>query len=291
MLIALLGAAAAFLVVQTLSLKKIRVDTLRANLLVNGAFSGVLALCLGGYALFARPSFSPVTLGLGCLFGALFIATVSVYYYAMQCGPLSYTVFFFSASMLIPAVAGILFFRERPAVSTLMGVLLFLGAFYLISVPGAPKEGRGGRKWLILALLTWALNGSLAVVSKTQQTLMGGEEVLSYMLVSFTAAALSAGGAYLVLLLRSGEGSAGDLAGLRSSLIPLLGAAAGTGGGNIIITYLSSRMEGAYLFPLVQGSVMILVTLYSLVFLKERISKIGAAGILLGLAGIVVINL
>lgn len=237
--------------------------------------------------------FSLATVLLGILFGVVFIATVSSYYYAMQTGPLSYTTFFFSASMLIPALAGIFFFKETPKVSTIIGITLFLIAFYFISVLSASKGHRVSKQWILLCFVTFVLNGSLAVISKTQQAILQGEEVISLMLVSFCAAFLFAMIVYLLLLAKAQNKAVfqSDMRSMKTSLLPLVGAAVGTGGGNIILTYLNTRLAGAYLYPLVQGGIMVIITLYSLLFLKEKLNRFGTMGICFGILAIVVINL
>lgn len=293
MVSALLLFSVAFLVIQTISLKHIKVANLRENILVNGVFSGIIGVCLVLYALFSPMTFSPSTVLLGALFGIVFLATVGCYYYAMQTGPLSYTTFFFSASMLIPALAGIFLFKEQPKISTIIGIVLFLIAFYFISVLSASKGGQINKKWIILCFTTFVFNGSLAVIAKLQQTILQGEEVISMMLISFCSAFVFAMIAYFILIQKSKDKIVikTDIKTIKSSLLLLVGAAVGTGGGNIILTFLTSRLSGAYLFPLVQGGVMVMITLYSLLFLKEKMNKFGIIGICFGVMAIVVINL
>lgn len=117
-----------------------------------------------------RPAhFSGPTVLYGILFGVLFVATLEFYYFAMQSGPLSYTGFFFSASMLIPSVAGLLFWKEPLTWKVGLGILLFLAAFYCITVLGGAKGGKFNKRWLILCFFTWAGNGSLSLVMNFQQ--------------------------------------------------------------------------------------------------------------------------
>jgi drug/metabolite transporter (DMT)-like permease len=73
--------------------------------------------------------------------------------------------------------------------------------------------------------------------------------------------------------------------------VPLLGAALGSGMANVIMTYLSSRLPGGYLYPITLGSVVVLVSLFSILVLKEKPSKPGLIGILIGLVAIVVTNM
>ena len=69
------------------------------------------------------------------------------------------------------------------------------------------------------------------------------------------------------------------------------GAAGGSVGGNLLLTWLAGRVDASYLFPLVQGSIIVGVTLCSVLLFREKLSARGRFGILLGVAAIAVINL
>ena len=74
-------------------------------------------------------------------------------------------------------------------------------------------------------------------------------------------------------------------------LVSLVLAAAGNGGGNAMVSYLASRVDSAYLYPIVLGGLLILVSVYSVCFLKEKMNRAGFAGLALGIAAIAVMNL
>jgi multidrug transporter EmrE-like cation transporter len=57
------------------------------------------------------------------------------------------------------------------------------------------------------------------------------------------------------------------------------------------MTYLSGRLPGAYLYPFVNGSMIVLLTLASAVVFKEKLTKGGTIGILTGILAIVAVNL
>ena len=288
----ILLAAILFFGMQTIALKKIHVTTLRENILETGVFSGIVAVGFWIFEIVTGARISGVTLGYGVLFGVVFIATITSYYYALQTGPLSYTAFFYSASMVIPSVAGILIWNDKFGWPTAVGILLFLAAFYLISVPGAQKSGAGNKKWMVLCFVTWLLNGSLSVIVKAQQMAMKGTEASSMTTTAFTCACVLAFAVYFAMLASRKElGSfRAEAAHMRGLAVPLLAVALGNGGGNFTLTYLSSRVSSAYLFPTVLGGMMVGVTLYSAFLLKEKINKFGAAGILLCICALFVIN-
>lgn len=288
----LIIAAIVLFVFQSTALKKIRISSLGQNLLITGAFSAMIALALGIWAMAVRPSISGYTIGYGIAFGLVFILTLAVYHFAMQMGPLSYTAFFFAASMLIPALAGLVFWDEPFTWAVGTGILLFLTAFWLITVFGGEKGKKGNGRWLLLCALTWAGNGSLAILMNLQgQALESAEkaaEPIQLMFVSFLTAAAIALAAWAILNRRQLKT---DAALLKAGWLPVLLVGIGTGAGNVLVSYLTGRVPSSYLFPLVQGGTMVAVTLYSALVLKEKISRFGLMGIGAGVAAIVAMNL
>lgn len=274
---------------QTIAMKSILAQGLRQNLLITGILAALIAAGFGIYELFAKPHFSTLTLGIGVLFGALYVATLVTYYYAMQTGPLSYSSFFNSASMLIPTLAGLFIWNEPFTWQVGTGILLFLGAFYLITVPGGAKGQKISKKWVLFCLMSCLFNGCCSLTIKTHQMVMAGQESTELLLSGYFMSAVLALG--LFGLLRMKQHPAGDFALVKQAAFPLVLAAAGNGIGNVFVTYLSSRIDGAFLYPVVLGGMLILVSVYSACFLKEKMSRTGLVGLGVGICAIVVMSL
>lgn len=282
-----------FFGMQTVALKKIDVTTLRENILETGLFSAVVAAAFWVREAAVGERIGPVTVGFGVLFGVILIATIACYFYAMQTGPLSYTAFFYSASMVIPALAGVLVWRDTFRWTMGVGIALFVAAFYLICVPGAGAGGRKSRRWMVLCFATFVLNGSLSVLVKAQQMATHGREAAGMTTMAFTSAFVLAVAVYVLLLgaRKSFPAAKGELRHMGRLALPLLALAVGNGGGNLSVTWLSSRISSAYLFPTVLGGMMVGVTVYSVLALREKLDRFGAAGLLCGIAALVAINL
>ena len=299
MVYVLLVACIAFMAMQTFSLRYLKAENIRQNLLANGLFSALIAIAFVVFVAVKGMAVSVTTILFGSLFGFGFIATVSVYYYAMQSGPLSYTTFFFSASMIVPVIIGLFAWNESLKLTQGVGIAMFMAAFYCISVLGGEKGGKVNMRWIILCFATWLLNGLIGVVAKQQQITMQGTEYVQMMMMSFVSAtvfALVAAVIFFVMDAKKEKKAVGALVKADMSLmwegkISLLGAALGSGMANVIITYLASRLPSGYLYPITLGSVVVLVSLFSILVLKEKPSKPGLIGILIGLVAIVVTNL
>ena len=269
-------------VLQTLSMKLQHAEHLPQKLLVNCAFSLLAAAAMGAGRLAVPDMFtvSPATLRHGIAFGVLFALTILFYNLAIASGPLSYTTFYFSASMLVPAFAGVLLFGEALTFTLAAAVALFLAAFWCLNVaPGGAQKPEP--RWLALCALTFLCNGLCAVVQKSKQNATGG----------FCTAAACYALAYLALRGRLPAGAADGTALLRQNALAAVLLAGGSVGGNLLLTWLAGRVDASYLFPLVQGSIIVGVTLCSVLLFREKLSARGRLGILLGVAAIAVINL
>ncbi len=279
-------------VFQTLSMKLQRAEYLAQKLFINGLFSltGALALGVGSLIYPELFTISTPTFWYGLSFGSLFALTILFYNLAISTGPLSYTTFYFSASMLIPTFAGILLFHEAFGSNLAVAVALFLFAFYLLNVgPGVEKKTQSG--WPVFCVLTFLCNGASAVVQKAQQTATGNSEAFGLMLVSFFWAAILYAAAYLATRRHMPQNAAVGWSLARNNWVAILLLAAGSVGGNVLLTLLAGQVPASYLFPLVQGSIVVGVAICSALLFKETLPVRGKFGLALGVCAIVIINL
>lgn len=281
---------------QSLAVKLVKADTVAQRILVNTAFCAVSAAVMSGLAVFTPlvGSISPATVCLGLVFGLIFMLTMLFYNLAVSCGPLSYTAFYFSSSMLLTAAAGVILFKEPFTASLAGAAVLFMGAFYCLNVdPG--QKSKPNPRWLVFCALTLVCNSLLSIVQKYHQQIMEGKQSSGLMLIGFLSAFFFYLISWIVLNRRKPTESAvseiGVWAVLRKNRIPVCLLALASLGGNLILTWLAGRLASSYVFPLVQGSIILGVSLASVWVFGERLSGRGKFGIALGLAAIVLINL
>lgn len=290
--ILLLILTIALFVMQTLSMKLQHAKYLPQKLLVNGGFS-LLAAASMTIARFVFPATFTIgkeTLWHGISFGILFALTILFYNLAIANGPLSFTAFYFSASMLIPAITGIAFFAEPLRPPLVVAIVLLLAAFWCLNAPNGQQK-KPEKFWLCYCGLSFLCNGLCAVVQKSQQNATGGQEAAGLMLVGFCTAAVCYFFGYLLLRNRLPADAPKGTALLRQNKAAMLLLALGSVGGNLLLTYLAGQTNASYLFPQVQGSILLGVTICSVLFFKEKLSLQGKFGIALGLAAIIIINL
>lgn len=313
MLLGLAAIAAVMFVLQSLCLKRLPdPQNNRASFGLIAAYCSLIAAGLWVWSLFtAEMAVSTMTWLWGALYGVVFTSTMFCYTRAMNTGPLSYSSFYFSASLMVPVLASMTLWQEKAGIMRWIGLILFLLSFYFIQIYGRHrgKAGKIDKRWLAYCLLAFLFNGLIPVVAKTHQSLMGGREAAELTLVGFAVAALCSLLGWLVCggygeIRKSIKSSKTGPAhwhwpwGWRwrlgwpwRSMLLIIGVALSTGLGNALMNDLSGKLPGAYLYPLVNGSMIILLTFVSAVIFKERLTRGGAAGIVTGILAIIAVNL
>ncbi len=276
-----------------MALKSMNAKNLYSTLIVTSAFSAIIAIFLFLLNANRGITVNSRTILFDIVFGAISITTLCCENMALQTGPMSYTVFFISASMVIPTVGGIILWKEPLTISIAAGLILFLSSFYLILIAGKKENEKGNIKWVILCLITWMLNGCSSIVTKAHQTIMNGKESSELMMIGFAVAALISSAAILSLKKCYYTNRAQQTQTLTFTpkfLILLLFTAIGSGGGNILTTTLAGKVPASLLFPFLLGGMTVATTLYSLIFEKAKISVWGKLGLVVGIAAITAIN-
>ncbi len=303
MLLALV--AAVLFTVQSLCLKLLpEPRSARGPIGVIAAYSAMIAAGLMLWRVFSgASSIGATTWAYGAAYGVVFVLTMFFYARAMSMGPLSYSSFYFSASLMVPVVASLTLWGEPAGPFKLAGLALFLLSFYFIQVLGArPQAARAKTdiRWLACCLLAFLFNGLLPVVAKLHQIAMNGQEAPELMLVGFSSAGVCALAVWVALGRRRNEAAqrrpeAALGAPIRRmswsaiGLIVCIGAA--TGIGNALVAYLTSRLPGALLFPFVNGTMIVLLTLASAWLFREKLSRGGLLGIGTGLLAMIAVNM
>lgn len=241
-------------------------------------------------ALNTRPEgISLQTLLIAVPFGILFVVTILLYMKAMEHGPLSFSSLLFSFGLLMPILYGVLFFHESVSLLQITALVLLFLTFYLGSVSTESGSRKFNAKWLILCI--WALigNGFIMVLAKAHQMLSPGREVKEFLIVGFgTAAVLS-----LLIMLRQRY-----IAGQRTPhlvqwkfALLVLGAGITTAFGNQIVLELSGRLPAIIQFPVMNGGIVLMSSVLSVLVFREKLTRRKWMGLALGLVALVIICL
>ncbi len=221
-------------------------------------------------------------------FGVGFVCTFLCMTGAMAAGPLGLTALITNCSMLVPMVVGLMFWGEKLTWAKGLGAAAIL-VMLVLSGLGSRDEKQGGTRWLALTLGALFGNGLLSIL---QHFMAESPEVSARLFTFWTSlfGAAACAAALCVFLLRGGRLSewtnrAGELA------LCALAVGLGTAGGNTFAIAVLTRLPAIVAFPLRQGLLVLIVWLAGRLFYRDPAGRYDWPILVLGLAGIVLMNL
>lgn len=251
----------------------------------NAVSYGVAAVIALVGVLFSAQSVSLTTVICAFFYAAIVISLQTASITAMSIGAMSTTSICVMYGMIIPAVAGPIFWKEPIGILQIAGIVMMLASLWLIEGRGASRTRPTEKKWIPLAILAFILSGMAGVMEKIHQSTEAREERLPFVLVA-CAFMLAFSLSVLPFTKRVAESVA---------YLPTLGIAALSG---LVIGFystvnliLSGKLDSMIYYPVANGGALILTVLASALLFKERMDKPKIIGTAIGLAGILCLSI
>ncbi|MBQ3592240.1 MAG: hypothetical protein II979_09880 [Clostridia bacterium] len=251
-----------------------RRDAFRINMWVDLGVSVLLA----GYVLLSDGGFSLYTVLLGMVFGCVTALGAVCKLKALENGPMSLTILLITASMVIPAFSGALFWQEGISVWKIAGTLVMIFAGYLAAGRG---EGKTSHVWLAYCIGAFLFIGSVGILQKIHQTSPWREQKTSFLLIAFLTAALLCA----VLSRKPYEKTQPFQLNRKQWLIFGLCSICLTLN-NVINLHLSGILPSVLFFPIVNGGTTVLSVLTALILFREKLTKRKLAALCVALAAL-----
>jgi len=235
------------------------------------------------------------TIVFAAAFSGLFILFFFCYMKAFENGPLSLSSLFNSFAVLVPVFVSFAFWGEDLRFAQYIGLALLLFVFVLSS---RTKTGEADNekksisiKWVFFIVPAVLMTGILMVIQKWHQIIMPGEEVNEFLtcIFSFSCAICVVGFLISRHAMKRRESPAQPFIPDKRFFGIVAMAGIATSLGNTLIVMLTSIIPSVLLFPGLQGGVVILVSVISMLALKERISWVGKLALILGVVAIVLL--
>lgn len=218
---------------------------------------------------------------MGILFGVCILLSSVFKMQALKEGPMHITILVTTASMIIPTLSGTVIFNEPLSIPKLIFVAILI--FFIYLSISAPKEENTGYsfKWAILCIVTFVFLGAIGVIQKLHQSSPYKGEASSFLAVAFVCSII-----FAVVMSKKQKTTKNQ--GRRFYIISLA-----CGLCYFTMHYLNLKLSGIMpsqiLFPVVNGSAVILSSVASVVFFKEQITKRQLTGLIGGLLSLICI--
>ena len=224
-------------------------------------------------------SFIPYSIGFAASYA---IATVFLVL-AIAYGSLSLTSLFFSYSLMIPTLYGLVFLKDDISVVFILGLALLVVSLFLANKND--KKAKFSFKWIICVILAFLGNGMCTVVQNMQQVAFDGAYKNEFMIVALAIVALVM--SIMSLIKERKAMKVYAKAGWHWALIcGLL-----NGMVNLFVMILSRSMPVSVMFPLISAGGLVVTYLVSRFVYKESLTKLQFVGFILGLAAVVFLNI
>lgn len=291
---------AGFIALGSLGKKYSNAQTQREKFLNIAVFSLLIAAAMWIVFAFANEPINQTVVLYAAAFGVNYVVCNFALYAAMELGSLSKTNLFNSLSLVIPTLTGVIFWHEEfnawMLVSALVLMIASLSLIILKREEGTEEEKaalkKSKAKWLIFNVIAFVCNGLSCVIQNAEQKVMGGEGVFSMTALSFTFAGVCALVVYAVYVAANrGTTVKADFNALVHNKKSVLFNVLGLGIVNLAVTFLATKVPAAFLYPVALGGSVIVATVFSAVFMKEKMTWRVILGVILGVASIVIFSL
>ena len=247
------------------------------------ATSSVVALIA---ILFATPSFSAPTVICALLYAVIVFSLQTISISAMKLGAMVTTSIAVMYGMIIPSVAGPLFFEEEFGLLQGVGISLMLVSLWLLRDKSSNEKKPSNKKWLILAAVAFLLSGMAGLMEKIHQETDGKEEKASFVLIACLGMLLFS--VIMAFCFKKKE----KLDVIRPSLLlPAIVSGVVIGLYSIVNLTLAGKLNTMIYYPVANGGAMLLTVIVSFLLFGEPLDRRKITGIVLGLSGIVCLSL
>lgn len=254
-----------------------------------------MALAVGGFLVFELLTdglqFSQTTCFYGIWGGIFSLVGAMCFLGALSCGPLSLTLLIFSMYVVVPPVLAMIFLGETATVCQMIAIFIIVLVLILSNYNKDDLGNRFSKKWWLLGIGSIVGTGVTNYIAKLHQTVLPGQEVREYAIVSYVTGILIAFIFSRIFVRR-------DMVKhqetyrftLQYFLIPAIVIAITQGGANLCNLYNASRLPAIILYPVTQLATLMLSTIYGVVVLKEKLSRCMVICLMLGAVAIILMN-
>lgn len=230
-------------------------------------------------ALLSGTAVSVYSVLLGLLFGILTMFANFCKLTALSKGFMHITVLVTTSSMIIPTLSGAIFFHERFNFGKVVAMLLLIFFIYI----SLKKDSNStiSKGWTFNCILAFLFQGLIGIVQKIHQVSVHKDETVVFLAAAFLFSCLFS------RVLSGGQNSGFSFTKTEYILAAVCGLC--TFAMNYINLELTGLLPTQVLFPLLNGSSIILTSVISIVIFKEQTGLKQIIGIVGGLASLILI--
>lgn len=251
-------------------------------------FTGILSLfALIFFAVSDRNGFNfpSKMIPYAIVYGLIYCISYLLTFVALSCGSFTMSMLIISYYLVLPIIYGIIWLKEDVSAFTYLGFGLLVVSLFLVRGNETGEKKKINVKWVVSIVITTVGNGLLAILQKVQQVEFDNSCNNEFMMtgLAVSAAVLLIGGVIkdrknLKEIIRYGVPYAGS-AGVANGVTNLLGI------------YVNNLLPLSIVSPACAGVKIIMSFFTSKLLFKEKFIKRQIAGVIIGTAALIFLNL
>lgn len=210
----------------------------------------------------------------------------SISIFAMKEGAMALTSICVMYGMIIPSLAGPIFWKETFGVLQIVGIILMIASLWLLKGKSSDEKTKLTKKWIILAVIAFILSGMAGLMEKIHQSTPAKDEKNTFVLMAclsmFFISVITSIGTQLKKREKLNIGSLSLFATPAGIIIGLY---------SLVNLTLAGALDSMFYYPVANGGAMVLTVVASLVLFKEPFDTQKLIGTIIGLCGIVCLSL
>lgn len=206
---------------------------------------------------------------------------------SMATGSMSFSVLFSYLGLIVPTVYSMLVGGQSVKAYQLVGLILMIVTLYLCV--GAKNETKITLKWIIYSVLSFIAWGGVGLIQFLHQSSSYKGEISGFLIWSFIIMIVMFFVMYLIARRFANEKPEYKIKSNATWIS--LGAGLIVGATNKVNLYLSGVLPSIVFFPIINGGVIILSGIASIVIFKEKLNKTQIAGIITGIISICLLGM
>ena len=260
------------------------------SVLYNSIFFSFVAISLSLVLPLAMPTSELVFMAV--LNGALNMTFQVLYSVSLASGPVSLTVVIINFSVLVPTALSFFAFGDSLYFTQLGGIVLLMTSM-LLSFNKTEGEQKANKKWMILTLICFAVNGAQSCLQKlfyATETANIENTDNTYLVVTYVSSIIIALGLYFI---KAHTGKKEKSTFWFSKNVVFYAMAIG-----IIIAIFQKlfmlgveKIDGTLMFPTYYGLQSVFMTAIGIIMFKDPLTQRQKLGALCGIASIALMNL
>lgn len=222
---------------------------------------------------------------MSALYGIATIGAQSLYIKAVEYGSVSVCSMIYAFGFLIPTVIMAIYLKEEISLLKVLGIAIIIAAVIMVTL-----SKRGGKiaskKYLLFIFLAMFSSGSIGLLQKMFVNIFGKSVFNEYLLCAFTF--MLAFSVVLKFLFVSNK--IDNFTSNKKNVIICVLLAVSSVFQNKLTLFLAAELPAIVFFPVYNGGTIILSSVFSYLFLKEKINLLGWIGVFCGVIAIVIMT-